>query len=365
MNSKESELPFPLGDTGHTLSYSNFLKAFKLAEKWAIDTSLEHFLIRECMVDRWGVDTDIIRQCFAQGLVGVDWHIVCLVIPRIKLCSGNNLKVLITGATGTGKEIIARCIHNLSSRKIEPFLAINCAELSAEHLHSDLFGHVKGSYTGATHEKKGLVEEANKGTLFIDEIGEMQPEIQADLLRFLESGEYRRLGDSKGKTSNARIIAATNRNLEQEMSEGRFRKDLYFRFEISELKTGSLYQRPGDLPLLVYYFIKEFNAAEKHAEIQEVDPILLIEALHYEWPGNVRELRNRITNGCYSITQRRGTSASVLETLGLGTNIPAPLLKNLINSPFPVIQIPTKYGIKHIASTKVGKLDNIALEKLP
>ena len=207
--------------------------------------------------------------------------------------SGTDVPVLLTGETGTGKEVFAQAIHYSSKRARQNFVAVNCSSFSKELLESEMFGHKAGSFTGALKDKKGLFEEANNGTIFLDEIGEMAFELQAKLLRILETGEYIKIGDTKPTRVNVRIIAATNRNLCQEIVAGRFREDLFYRLSVFQIHLPPLRERAGDIRLLAKAFIKSF-AEQLARPVVEIAPAFL-EALDSQpWKGNIRELRNVI-----------------------------------------------------------------------
>lgn len=207
--------------------------------------------------------------------------------------SGTDVPVLLTGETGTGKEVFAQAIHYSSKRARQNFVAVNCSSFSKELLESEMFGYKAGSFTGALKDKKGLFEEANNGTIFLDEIGEMAFELQAKLLRILETGEYIKIGDTKPTRVNVRIIAATNRNLSQEIVAGRFREDLFYRLSVFQIHLPPLRERAGDIRLLAKAFIKSF-AEQLARPVVEIAPAFL-EALDSQpWKGNIRELRNVI-----------------------------------------------------------------------
>ncbi len=207
--------------------------------------------------------------------------------------SGTDVPVLLTGETGTGTEVFAQAIHYSSKRARQNFVAVNCSSFSKELLESEMFGHKAGSFTGALKDKKGLFEEANNGTIFLDEIGEMAFELQAKLLRILETGEYIKIGDTKPTRVNVRIIAATNRNLSQEIVAGRFREDLFYRLSVFQIHLPPLRERAGDIRLLAKAFIKSF-AEQLARPVVEIAPAFL-EALDSQpWKGNIRELRNVI-----------------------------------------------------------------------
>lgn len=201
--------------------------------------------------------------------------------------------VLIYGDTGTGKELIANAIHYNSDRKDKPFITLHCASLSEGVLESELFGHEKGSFTGAISQRRGRFELANGGSLFLDEVGEMNSHIQIKLLRVLETGKFERVGGEKTIESDVRIIAATNKDLEKEIEEGRFREDLYYRLNVINLKLPSLRERKEDIGLLIDKFLVKYSTKNKK-NIKGITPQSAKLLNNYDWPGNVRELENAI-----------------------------------------------------------------------
>ena len=207
--------------------------------------------------------------------------------------SGTDVPVLLTGETGTGKEVFAQAIHYNSTRAKQNFVAVNCSSFSKELLESEMFGHKAGSFTGALKDKKGLFEEADNGTIFLDEIGEMAFELQAKLLRILETGEYIKIGDTKPTRVNVRVVAATNRNLPEEITAGRFREDLFYRLSVFQIHLPPLRERAGDVRILAKAFVKDFSVRLARP-VTEITPAFL-EALEQQpWKGNIRELRNVI-----------------------------------------------------------------------
>lgn len=208
-----------------------------------------------------------------------------------------NASILLTGETGTGKDVFARAIHEASMRKGKPFVALNSAAFSREIIESELFGHKAGAFTGAIKDKKGLLEEAHEGTLFLDEIGEMPLDLQSKLLRVLENGEFLKVGQTKTQRVDVRIIAATNRNLEQESNSGQFRQDLYYRLATFSIHLPSLNERPGDIPLLVQHFIQQFSQ-KLNKSIRNSSPEFTTALQQHHWRGNIRELRNIIERAC-------------------------------------------------------------------
>jgi len=204
--------------------------------------------------------------------------------------------VLITGESGTGKELLAQFIHAHSGRNENPFQAINCGALQEDLLANELFGHEKGAYTGATESRKGLIEATNGGSLFLDEIAEMSLAMQVKLLRVIQEREVQRLGSNKSTPVNIRLIAATHRDLRDEIAAGRFRQDLYYRLDVVGLHLPPLADRRDDIPLLAYYFMRK-HAAGMSREVDDIDSDAMAVLLDYDYPGNIRELENIIERG--------------------------------------------------------------------
>lgn len=213
------------------------------------------------------------------------------VFHRISLYGPTDASVVITGETGTGKELIARALHETSTRAGKPFVPVNCTALSPELFESELFGHEKGSFTGAYREHKGRFERAHQGTLFLDEIGDMPAITQAKLLRALEEGVIERVGSEKEQAVDVRVVAATNVGLEQAVAEKRFRADLFHRLSVFRIHLPALRERAEDIPLLANYFLSQFNRRYKK-DIQRISPEAVRRLQDYSWPGNIRELRN-------------------------------------------------------------------------
>jgi two-component system NtrC family response regulator len=214
------------------------------------------------------------------------------VTSLINAVAGEDMTVLITGESGTGKELVAREIHERSQRKTRNFVALDCCTLQENLFESELFGHERGAFTGADRQKKGLIEGAKGGTLFLDEIGEIGPPIQAKLLRGLETGEFRRLGGTQDLTSNARVLAATNRDLEAMSQEGAFRQDLFYRLGAFVIAVPPLRHRREDIPALVDHFLNHHDFSRRISK--KLTRSALLRLTGYDWPGNVRELRNVI-----------------------------------------------------------------------
>lgn len=211
----------------------------------------------------------------------------------LKLVAPTDAIVLITGESGTGKELVAGAVHHNSLRKDKPFIKINCAALHENLLESELFGHEKGAFTGATEQRKGRFELADRGTLFLDEIGDMSSTTQAKILRALQEGEFERLGGTKTIRSDVRVIAATHKDLEKMVDEGSFRQDLYFRLNVVPLHLPPLRERPMDIPALAEHFLSQFSARNKK-DIRSFHPEAMDALLAYCWPGNIRELENAV-----------------------------------------------------------------------
>jgi len=207
--------------------------------------------------------------------------------------AGSKASVLIEGESGTGKELFARLMHTLSPRSGKAPITVNCGALTESIIESELFGHEKGSFTGAHQRRIGRFEQADGGSLFLDEIGELSPSVQVKLLRFLQEGEFQRVGGSQVLRADVRLISATNRDLEHEVKNGKFREDLFFRLNVITLKVPALKERREDIPALIEHFVKVFSA-ENHKKIEGVTKEAKNILLKYDYPGNVRELENII-----------------------------------------------------------------------
>lgn len=214
------------------------------------------------------------------------------VFDLIRRVAHTQATVLVQGASGTGKELVARAIHYNSPRKERPFVPVNCSAIPEELLESELFGHVKGAFTGAVSDKRGLFVEADGGTLFLDEISEMGPGMQTKLLRVLQEKEVRRVGDTRSTSIDVRVIAATNRRLEEEVKAGRFREDLYYRLNVIPLLLPHLRERTEDIPLLLDHFLQKY--ADEAGGVKRVSREAMAALMQYPWPGNVRELENAV-----------------------------------------------------------------------
>lgn len=241
-------------------------------------SELEH--LRECIKNNRTLDEIVSMNSQMQQIISL--------LPNI---AESDCNVLIQGPSGSGKELFAQVIHNLSPRKYGPYIKINCAALPAQLLESELFGYEKGAFTDAKHDKPGQFCLANGGTLLLDEISEMDISLQVKLLRVLNNGEYRPLGSSKTLYSDARIIAATNADLKQEIEKNKFREDLYYRINVMNIKIPPLKDRPEDIPLLVNHFLRMFKKKNRNA-VEKISPEALGILMKYSFPGNVRELEN-------------------------------------------------------------------------
>lgn len=214
-------------------------------------------------------------------------------IELAKKVAPTDVTVLLLGETGVGKEVFAQAIHRASGRQLEPFVAVNCSAFGKDILESELFGHRAGAFTGAVKDKKGLLEEAHNGTIFLDEIGEMPAELQAKLLRVLETHEFYKVGDAKPISVNIRVIAATNRQLDQDIENGHFRADLFYRLSPFQIKLPSLHERRKDIPQLALFFLQQF-APKNGKKISGMEEDFIKTLQQHQWKGNIRELRNVI-----------------------------------------------------------------------
>ena len=252
--------------------------------KWQAMVS-ENLALRQALAEKTGFSpligsTPVMKEMF----------------ERIKQVAPTMATVLITGASGTGKELVARAMHQNSLRSSEKIITVNCTAIPEQVIESELFGHVKGAFTGAWRDKKGLVEEAHEGTLFLDEIGDLSPHMQTKLLRLLQEGEYKPVGGVVTKKADLRFIAATNHNLKRGIQEKRFREDLYYRLNVIRFEIPPLKERREDIPLLSHHFLKKY-ARINQKDIQDISPSAMQALLFLEFPGNVRELENIIERG--------------------------------------------------------------------
>jgi len=243
---------------------------------------------RQLFIDNKLMKSELSRKGGTSELVGKSPGFVRLVESATRFAQSESF-ILIQGSSGTGKELIASLIHRRSPRNNRPFVAVNCAALTDSLLESELFGHEKGAFTNAYSSKQGLVEVANGGTLFLDEVGDISPAIQPKLLRFLETGEFRRVGGTNLLSVDVRVVSATNKDLREEVRLGRFREDLLYRLNVVTLQVPSLKERPEDIPVLAEYFLSRKSRPSRPMSLSPAALQLLME---YEWPGNVRELEH-------------------------------------------------------------------------
>jgi two-component system response regulator PilR (NtrC family) len=237
------------------------------------------------------------------GIIGRSSKMV-EVFRLVETVCRTNSTVLISGESGTGKELVARAIHALSLRRDRPFVAVNCGAMPEALLESELFGHVRGAFTGADKDKKGLIEAADGGTVFLDEIGEMPPTMQVKLLRVLQDRTYRRVGGTEEDSSNIRVIAATNRDLPKFVSEGKFREDLFYRLNVIPVTMPALRDRADDVSLIAEHFLAKYSR-EMNKPIESFAPEALAALRAYSWPGNVRELENTVERAVALESERR------------------------------------------------------------
>jgi len=249
------------------------------------------------------------------------------VIEVIKVVSKSNATVLITGDTGTGKELVARAIHSQSYRKDKPFVAVSCAALPESLLESELFGHEKGAFTGAHAQRRGKFEIANRGTIFLDEIGDMSANIQVHLLRVLEEKEFTRVGGNELIKVDVRVISATNKDMKEAVANRQFREDLYYRLNVVNIELPPLRERKEDIPLLAQHFLKKFSV-ENQKGITDFSPEATDFLLKYEWPGNVRELENAIEraviltkNSCIEVADLPQESLTMTHSASSGKDL--------------------------------------------
>lgn len=312
---------------------------------------------------------DRLQQSF--GIIGESEKIK-EIIETIDQVAGTDITILIAGESGTGKELIADALHKMSRRKHQPFVKVNCGAIPAGILESELFGHVKGSFTGAIEDRKGYFETANNGTIFLDEIGEMPLETQVKLLRVLESGEFLPVGGSKSKKVDVRIIAATNKDLSEEIEKGNFRKDLYYRLKTITIVAPPLRHHSEDIPLLIERFALDF-ANRNNIPFKGFSPNAMHILENYRWPGNVRELKNFVES---MIVLERGeviNSSMVARRLGvekrpISTNLPVRVSKSVDQAERELILqqiLLMRRDIADIKNTLTGDYTPLELKSMP
>lgn len=268
-------------------AYDYITKPFKNEEiRLIVKNALERRALRQ---ENMALKEELGKRYSFEGLVGKS-KAMQDVFSLVRKVADSPVKVLITGESGTGKELVARAIHYNSNRREEPFVPINCGAIPENLLESELFGHEKGAFTGAVKQKAGLFETAAGGTIFLDEIGELPQMMQVKLLRVLQENEFRRVGGTAALKADVRVLAATNRNLEEAVAEGSFREDLYYRFNVIRIDLPSLRQRREDIPAMIDFFWERYTGSAS----VKVDEGAMRRLIDYHWPGNVRELENVI-----------------------------------------------------------------------
>jgi two-component system response regulator PilR (NtrC family) len=297
------------------------LGAEALFEKPFRDVNLVTMQVRQLLESRrLRHENVVLRRTSAEqgfaGMIGRSPNMV-EVFRLIETVCRTNSTVLITGESGTGKELVARATHALSLRRDRPFVAVNCGAMPEALLESELFGHVRGAFTGADKDKKGLIEAADGGTVFLDEIGEMPPTMQVKLLRVLQERKYRRVGGTDEAAANIRVIAATNRDLAKLVGEGKFREDLFYRLNVIPLTIPALRDRPDDIPLIAEHFLAKYTR-EMHKQIDAFSPEAIAALRAYAWPGNVRELENCVERAVALESERRIEVTTLPENLREG-----------------------------------------------
>jgi len=337
-------------------AYHYIVKPFNLAELGLIveraierrQLARDNQLLRHEVKKTWGI-ADMLGKSAAMRSV----------FDLVQRVAGSTANVLITGESGTGKEMVARAIHSLGPRAKRPFIAINCTAIPETLLESELFGHAKGSFTGAVGKKKGLIEEADGGTLFLDEIGDMSPPLQAKLLRVIQERKIRPVGDNVSYDVDVRVVAATHKDLKAAIREGRFREDLFYRLSVIPILIPPLRERTEDIPLLAEYFLKKYaaaNAMNGQPRVTGFSKAALSKLMELRWEGNVRELEN--------IVER----AIVLSASNLidASDIPDPesassdLTMKTTTGDFPTLtQLEERY-IRHVLQKTAGRKDKAA-----
>ncbi|NOX25138.1 MAG: sigma-54-dependent Fis family transcriptional regulator [Deltaproteobacteria bacterium] len=273
------------------------------------------------------------------------------VISTVQIVSASRANILITGESGTGKELVAHAVHCTSTRRDFPFIAINCAAIPADLIENELFGHERGTFTGAVARAAGKVEMAERGTLFLDEIGEMPVTMQIKLLRFLQERVFYRIGGQEQLASDCRIIAATNRDLEKEVENGSFREDLFYRLNVIQIRLPTLRDRREDIPLLAHHFLGKY-ARENKKFIRGIDSLAIEALMRYEWPGNIRELQNII---------ERGVVLSRLDMIVL-EDLPKKLQNSMLEAEGKA-QPPADQDFLEIDGMPLAKIERIAILK--
>lgn len=340
-------------------SVETAVEALRLGARDYLIKPLDFEALRQCLqkaIDesRCSVDNRELRRQLAEAAAGPEIlgrspaveelrSIIATVAPT-------EATVLINGESGTGKELVARALHTASERAARPLVTVNCAALAENLLESELFGHERGAFTGADKRREGRFVQADGGTLFLDEIGEMPLALQAKLLRALQQGEVQRVGSDKPLTVDVRVIAATNRNLQTEVAEKRFREDLYFRLNVINIDVPPLRRRPEDIPLLAAHFLQRY-AERNRKSIKGFSPQALDAMLRYDWPGNVRELENAVERAAILCNGDRITPRELPQAVAGAADAPPPQ------------ETPAEQGDGSLAGLKLDDVERRAIEE--
>ena len=292
-----------------------------LFEKPFRDVNLVTMQVRQLLESRrLRQENAVLRQTTAErGFAGIIGRSPAMleVFRLVEMVCRTNSTVLLTGESGTGKELVARAIHNLSLRQSRPFVAVNCGAMPEALLESELFGHIRGAFTGADKDKKGLIEAAEGGTIFLDEIGEMPPTMQVKLLRVLQERKYRPVGGTEEFAADIRVIAATNRDLAKLVGEAKFREDLFYRLNVIPVKMPALRERATDVQLIAEHFLSKYTQ-EMSKVIDGFSPEAIVVLSAYHWPGNVRELENVVERAVALESERHVAAATLPDNLRSG-----------------------------------------------
>jgi two-component system, NtrC family, response regulator HydG len=320
--------------------------------KMTIEKALEHAGLKEenkALREKLGLDFDL------KNIIGKSQPIKGLV-EMVAMIAPSEATVLIVGESGTGKELVARAIHSNSSRRNEPLVVVNCAALTETLLESELFGHEKGAFTGADKRREGRFMHAQKGTIFLDEIGEMSMMMQAKLLRVIQEREIQRVGGDQTIKVNVRIVAATNRILEEEVASGKFREDLYYRLNVVKLNVPPLRDRLDDIPLLAHHFLNKYQTMNRK-QIKGFTPLAMDMLLKYGWPGNVREVENAVERAVI-LTLGEYISEKELPlriTNAYSTGQESPISSSSVSEPTSLEEIQKKAILKSLEETGGNK----------
>ncbi len=303
--------------------------------------------------------TQYLREEINQSFPEIIGHspAILSVLKSVRQVAAEDTSVLLSGESGTGKELVARAIHRASRRVEKPFIRVNCGALNENLLESELFGHEKGAFTGAVRQKHGRFELADGGTIFLDEIGEISPVMQVKLLRILQEGEFERVGGEVTLNSKTRVIAATNRNLNEEIKNGRFRDDLFYRLSVFPIRLPALRERVEDIPDLALYFLNKIN--NRRSTGIRFSSQALQSLAGYSWPGNIRELENMVERLCLISDQSEIKGSLVQATMGLAGPSPAGLTSleaELFRYERQILSetMKTCHGVKNQAAKKLG-----------